>query len=147
VALDEGNLDVAKLLKGRMVGKDSQRDIEMAPLVTQAQDTLPDVAQPFPADEKGPTIFNESGISLHIASKEGNPDPVRSLLHTGTNVDYRDANHQTPLHRASQRGSAELAKLVIKYGADVHARSRSGATSLHAASSGDGHFGRRTVVT
>lgn len=71
---------------------------------------------------------------LHIAAEEGKIGVMQSLLERGTDVNARDANHNTPLGLAAMTGSVEMMRLLIERGAKVDSRNKFGWTPLHSAS-------------
>lgn len=71
--------------------------------------------------------------TLHRAAKEGDADTVQALLASGTDINARDANGNTPLHAAAGYGHTELVRTLIRAGADVNASNERGRTPLHAA--------------
>ncbi len=76
-----------------------------------------EAAQPEPTTAKAPDI------SIHEAATwpKGNIEVVKQHLATGTDVNAKDKNGETPLHRATWGDLKEIAELLIAKGADVNA--------------------------
>jgi ankyrin repeat protein len=73
--------------------------------------------------------FKES--FLCAAAQGGNTEDCESLLEIGANVEWRNADGDTPLLSAVRRGHAETAALLLVHGADLNARGHDGLTPLH----------------
>ncbi|SMR54448.1 unnamed protein product [Zymoseptoria tritici ST99CH_3D1] len=56
---------------------------------------------------------------LHRAVQARDPDLIKALVQSGTNVNAQDENGHTPLHYATQRGFVECTELLIDNGADL----------------------------
>jgi ankyrin repeat protein len=83
------------------------------------------------------TLDSEGRHGLHIALMEGSFKVAKTLLDlSGTKVDTRSKNDETPLMIAALKGSTEFAKRLIARGADVY---KTGWTPLHYAATG-GHL-------
>lgn len=74
---------------------------------------------------------------LLAASAQGDPDAVRRLLATGTDVNTRDATGRTALMLAAQRGDVTLTRLLLDAGAEPALRDREGLSATdHATQAG-----------
>ncbi|HBB87133.1 MAG TPA: hypothetical protein DC047_05920 [Blastocatellia bacterium] len=67
---------------------------------------------------------------LFRASAKGDVNQVRNLLDSGTNVDAREGNGETPLMYAAVEDRTEVVKLLLDRGAAVNAVSLNGETAL-----------------
>ena len=82
------------------------------------------------------TLDSEGRHGLHIALMEGSLKVAKTLLDlSGTQVDTRSKNDETPLMMAALKGNTAFAKRLIARGADVY---KTGWTPLHYAATG-GH--------
>ncbi len=82
------------------------------------------------------TLDSEGRHGLHIALMEGSLKVAKTLLDlSGTKVDTRSKNDETPLMMAALKGNTVFAKRLIARGADVY---KTGWTPLHYAATG-GH--------
>lgn len=82
------------------------------------------------------TLDSEGRHGLHIAMMEGSFKVAKTLLDlSGTKVDTRSKNDETPLMIAALKGHTAFAKRMIDRGADVY---KTGWTPLHYAATG-GH--------
>ncbi len=82
------------------------------------------------------TLDSEGRHGLHIALMEGSLKVAKTLLDlSGTKVDTRSKNDETPLMMAALKGHTVVAKRLIARGADVY---KTGWTPLHYAATG-GH--------
>jgi uncharacterized protein len=82
------------------------------------------------------TLDSEGRHGLHIAMMEGSLKVAKTLLDlSGTQVDTRSKNDETPLMIAALKGHTPFAKRMIARGADVY---KTGWTPLHYAATG-GH--------
>ena len=82
------------------------------------------------------TLDSEGRHGLHIALMEGSLKVTKTLLDlSGTKVDTRSKNDETPLMMAALKGNVEAARRLIARGADVY---KTGWTPLHYAATG-GH--------
>jgi uncharacterized protein len=82
------------------------------------------------------TLDSEGRHGLHIAMMEGSFKVAKTLLDlSGTKVDTRSKNDETPLMIAALKGHTAFAKRMIDKGADVN---KTGWTPLHYAATG-GH--------
>jgi ankyrin repeat protein len=82
------------------------------------------------------TLDSEGRHGLHIAMQEGAFKVAKTLLDlSGTQVDTRSKNDETPLMMAALKGHTAFAKRLIDRGADVY---KTGWTPLHYAATG-GH--------
>tara|TARA_B110000014_G_scaffold90972_1_gene62497 strand:+ start:1715 stop:1987 length:273 start_codon:yes stop_codon:yes gene_type:complete len=61
-------------------------------------------------------------MSIHEASEAGNIEAVKQNLATGTNVNSKGDDGNTPLHYAAFQGLSEILELLITGGADINAR-------------------------
>jgi polar amino acid transport system substrate-binding protein len=83
------------------------------------------------------TLDSEGRHGLHIAMVEGSFKVAKTLLDlSGTKVDTRSKNDETPLMMAALKGHTAFAKRLIARGADVN---KTGWTPLHYAATG-GHL-------
>jgi ankyrin repeat protein len=81
-------------------------------------------------------LDSEGRHGLHVAMQEGAFKVAKTLLDlSGTKVDTRSKNDETPLMIAALKGNTEFAKRLIERGADVY---KTGWTPLHYAATG-GH--------
>ena len=82
------------------------------------------------------TLDSEGRHGLHVALMEGSLKVAKTLLDlSGTKVDTRSKNDETPLMMAALKGNTVFAKRLIARGADVY---KTGWTPLHYAATG-GH--------
>jgi polar amino acid transport system substrate-binding protein len=82
------------------------------------------------------TLDSEGRHGLHIALMEGSLKVAKTLLDlSGTKVDTRSKQDETPLMMAALKGHTQFAKRLIARGADVN---KTGWTPLHYAATG-GH--------
>jgi uncharacterized protein len=82
------------------------------------------------------SLDSEGRHGLHIAMMEGSLKVAKTLLDlSGTQVDIRSKNDETPLMMAALKGHTAFAKRLIERGADVY---KTGWTPLHYAATG-GH--------
>lgn len=75
---------------------------------------------------------------LHLASKVGSMNRVRTFIKDGLDIEAKDDRGETPLHIASHEGHSNIVDYLMKRGADVNAKDNRGNTPLHHASMG-GH--------
>lgn len=68
--------------------------------------------------------------ALHIASRNGEIDKVRSLINDGARLEARDFLERTPLHLAVMWNRLDVAKVLLDKGAEVNSRDRWGMTPL-----------------
>ncbi len=68
--------------------------------------------------------------ALHIASRNGEIDKVRSLIDDGAKLEARDFLDRTPLHLAVMWNRLDVAKVLLDNGAEVNSRDRWGITPL-----------------
>ena len=73
------------------------------------------------------------GVSLHVASLQGNIDAVRQHIKADSDLNKKDAYGSSPLIIAITFGKTEVAKALIEAGADMNVRNNEGATPLHLA--------------
>lgn len=76
------------------------------------------------------------GAGFHDAAGAGELNKVKTLLASGSDVNAKDANGNTPLLRAIWNKQLEVAKLLIRKGANINIRHRSkknGSTPLYSA--------------
>ncbi|MDN5247985.1 MAG: ankyrin repeat domain-containing protein [Wolbachia endosymbiont of Tyrophagus putrescentiae] len=71
--------------------------------------------------------------SLHLASRYGHIDVVRTLINNGANIEARSGNQYTPLHLAVTGSHLPIVDLLIENGANVNAVDINGKTILHLA--------------
>lgn len=70
-------------------------------------------------------------IFLHISSRFGLIDCIKSLIERGADIHILNMNNRTPLHVASINGQTESVQILLQYGADINARGPLGYTPLH----------------
>ena len=73
-----------------------------------------EAAKPEPPQAKAPDI------SIHDAAGDGNIEAVKQHLATGTDVNAKNENSQTPLHCAADKGHKEIVELLIAKSADLN---------------------------
>jgi CubicO group peptidase (beta-lactamase class C family) len=73
------------------------------------------------------------GVSLHMASLQGNLEAVRRHIEAGSDLNQKDAFGSTPLMVAATFGRTEVARALIDAGADLHITNNDGGTPLHTA--------------
>lgn len=77
------------------------------------------------------------GTALHEAARSGRTNTAELLLKSGSDVNVRDGQGETPLHvAASWGGHVDVARLLIAYKADVNATDNDGKTPLWSAAAG-----------
>lgn len=69
--------------------------------------------------------------TLHMATKIGDVDKVRSLIAKGHDVNGLDKNGTTPLFWAAFVEDLEVARILVEHGADVNYRNPLGPTPLY----------------
>jgi ankyrin repeat protein len=97
-------------------------------------DTLPTDAPLHKRDFNGLTL-------LHHASRDGDLQLIRQLLHEGADVNTQVRSYEkrssewgnTPLHYAARDGRLDALELLLASGADINARNDRGVTPLHRA--------------
>jgi uncharacterized protein len=126
VASTGGKSEITKYLTSHMGVADPLDGIDVIPVKN------PDATLASPRIVKSTDIPGDHrNVSLLIASAEGNVEIVWSLLDQGTDVNQRNASHQTALHVASWKGKLEVARLLVEYGADVNCRDKFGWTRCY----------------
>ena len=79
-----------------------------------------------------PVASNAIKTLLHWAAQRGEAASCTELLASGTHVDIRDENGETPLHFATWYGQLEPTRILVEAGADINATSwRYNASPLH----------------
>jgi ankyrin repeat protein len=72
--------------------------------------------------------------SIHMASKYGHSECLRTLIVSGADINAKDNffehNGWTPLHYASENGHLECIRILISSGADSNAKCKYGWTPL-----------------
>ncbi|HXY38759.1 MAG TPA: ankyrin repeat domain-containing protein, partial [Vicinamibacteria bacterium] len=68
--------------------------------------------------------------ALIAAAKQGNVQPVRTLLEQGTDVNARDGSQRTPLVHAARGGRLAVVRVLVEARADLDARDADGRTAL-----------------
>ena len=87
-------------------------------------------------------------VDIHQAGREGNIEAVKQHIVTGTDVNAKDKNGDTPLHHAAWNGHKDIVELLIVNGADVNAKDNYKSTPLHfAAREGRGTFEYCTTIS
>ncbi|MHC4540185.1 MAG: ankyrin repeat domain-containing protein [Planctomycetota bacterium] len=71
--------------------------------------------------------------SIHWAAILGSLAKVKAFVESGTDVNVKDENHQTPLHEAISNKHKDVAQFLIEQGADVNAKGKRGCTPLYSA--------------
>jgi hypothetical protein len=79
------------------------------------------------------------GINIWNASSKGHFEIVKLFLASGTEINARNENGNTPLMMASANGQLKLVNYFIENGANLKVKNNSGMTSLHSASQ-SGHY-------
>lgn len=69
--------------------------------------------------------------TLHMATKIGDVDKIRSLLAKGHDVNGPDKNGATPLFWAAFTEDLEVARILVEHGADINYRNPMGSTPLY----------------
>jgi ankyrin repeat protein len=69
-------------------------------------------------------------VSIVAAASGGDMQAVRCLVETGTNIETRDGDGDTPFLAASKRGHLDVMRYLIGRGADSHATNTDGQTAL-----------------
>jgi hypothetical protein len=77
----------------------------------------------------GTKIF-EMPLHAALCHPERDYKVVEMLLENGANVNFRQADGQTPLHLAVSCDDG-LTELLLEFGADIHAQAHDGSTALH----------------
>jgi len=75
--------------------------------------------------------------TIYVAAQGGDIEAVKEFLASGTDVNVKDEDGDTPLLEASGGGHKEVVELLIAAGADVNAKSVYGITPLHYAARHD----------
>ena len=63
--------------------------------------------------------FDHESTALHLASRRGHVEVIRSLLDNGADADVRNSYGSTPLHMASTGGHAEAVRLLLERGVNA----------------------------
>jgi len=63
--------------------------------------------------------FDHESTALHLASRWGHVEVIRTLLDNGADADARNKSKSTPLHMASTGGHVEAVRLLLERGADA----------------------------
>lgn len=87
---------------------------------------------PLLINMKCPDLNNAT--PLHIASKFGDVDIVRTLISKGASVNRKDAENETPLFYAAKFNNADVLTYLLNHGADINHRNKYMNTPLHYAS-------------
>lgn len=85
-----------------------------------------------------PQVYG-SELNLHSASLKGDIETVKLLIESGTDVNARNKDGQSPLHWAAFRGHYKIAELLIEAGANVNAACIKKWSPLHWAAK-EGHI-------
>ncbi|MFN8522595.1 MAG: ankyrin repeat domain-containing protein [Chloroflexota bacterium] len=90
----------------------------------------------FPIDQRFPLVngFNDGHTALHVASRDGTPEIVATLLAAGADVNAVEPSFQAvPLHKAVYNGHADIARLLVAHpGIDINYQGgTNGYSSLH----------------
>ncbi len=78
-------------------------------------------------------IAKGADISLHVASRFGDLDVVKSLIEKGADINEKDTSGRTALHYAVEGGHKDVVELLIANGADVNVKDKDGNTPGHVA--------------
>lgn len=106
-AAREGLTDTASLLLEKGARLDIINDMEQTPLDL--------------ADHEGQKAMVRLLLSLHSATKEGDPAAVTTLVKSYPQlINAGDLDGKTPLHYAAENNRLEIAHLLIDNGADVN---------------------------
>lgn len=84
---------------------------------------------------KEKVIQNKHQMLLHLATREGNLNKVKSLIQNGAKVNIKDNDGSNPLHWAAHNGYSSIVKLLLENGADPTQVTNKGNTPLHIATS------------
>lgn len=162
VAVETGNMAMAKLLLGSLQGKESSFEKQKALLIAaRAGDEavfrllLDEGASPSyqsweDSDPKArfarlpfPHEWSMERTVLSLVAETGQRSIFDSLVSSGTDVDLKDEDGQTPLFRAVRRGREAIVKELLERGANPNAIDGSGDTPLFYAV----RKGSRTITT
>ncbi|XP_046553271.1 serine/threonine-protein phosphatase 6 regulatory ankyrin repeat subunit A-like [Haliotis rubra] len=155
-AIEEGHLEIVKLLVNRKCDLDNQKGLACAVRSLNAnmlryfldRGAVIDGSVVCRACEVGHgNIFEmlfENGATVNtvlpngdtplLSSCEGNPTVVSCLLKKGASVNQAsNVTGDTPLHRAARRGSTQCIDVLVKAEADVNLQNNTGDTPLHRA--------------
>jgi len=61
----------------------------------------------------------ETTVALHKGAKEGDMEWVRSLISSGTNINAKDEDRDTPLHMSALAGHKHEVELLVVNGANI----------------------------
>lgn len=67
---------------------------------------------------------------LHVASRNGEMEMVRTLLDRDADIEARDFLDRTPIHLAAMWDRQDIVRLLARRGADVNSKDRWGVTPL-----------------
>ena len=79
----------------------------------------------------------ESLFRLHDAVLASDTNEIKKLIEEGINIEFRDAQGQTPLHLAAATGNLAMVKYLVGLGAPLEALDFNGCTPLIRAQSSD----------
>ena len=88
--------------------------------------------QSAPAPEAKPVepVAKAPDMSIYLSIQNGLIEAVKQHIVTGTDVNAKDKNGDTPLHHAAWNGHKEIIELLIAKGADVNAKDTDNDTPL-----------------
>ena len=67
---------------------------------------------------------------IHLATANGHPEVIQTLLEHGVDIHSTDKDGRTALHLASSSGKVEVARLLLEHGADANLADNDGCTPL-----------------
>jgi ankyrin repeat protein len=142
-ALENGSIDVAKLLIAKGADVNAQNDNGEIPLLLAVSGTQVNVARLrifLPGESYLYPRFNSlsdaEGIAKYSAICEDYRDIVKRLLACGAKANVKDKEGDNPLHYATRIGETEITELLIQHGAAVNEKDSFGLTPLHYAARG-----------
>ncbi len=82
------------------------------------------------ADTEARAHNRQDNMPLHAATALGRRDVAEALVHSGADLDARNAEGMTPLHMAAYAGDIEMVRLFCGFGARLDARDDQGRSPL-----------------
>ena len=140
-AVEEGHIEVVKLLIQHGVDIESRNDFDNTPIITAAHKGHLEIVKLL-LEQEGIDINGKGAKDysmLHFAVEDFNYKMVKYLLEKGANVNALTGKNNTPLHSACNDSDHHLnrnkvTEILLQYGADISARNIAGTTPLHSAS-------------